>query len=68
MEKQPFIEFVASIISDEYFINQNEEYKKGVYTKLQQIYDETLESKFQSGLHSGYTEGIRHARELIYKK
>lgn len=65
MQNQTFIEFIASIICDEYFIKQSEEYKNGIYTKIQETYEERLDSKFQTGFHVGYLEGMKRAAEIF---
>lgn len=68
MENQTFIEFVADLISNEFFIQQDEDWRNSIYTKLQKIFEDRLESKFKEGYQEGYVEGMNKARELLNKK
>lgn len=63
--EKTFIEFIASMISNENFINRSEEDKKEMYMKLQELFETRVESARQSGHHNGYLEGMRKARQII---
>lgn len=63
--KETFIEFIASMISNEHFINRSEEDKKELLGKLQELFEARIEGARQGGHHNGYLEGMRRAREIF---
>jgi len=63
-DRETFIEFIASMISNEHFINRSEEDKKEMYMKLQELFEGRVESAWQAGHHAGWMEGMRAKRMI----
>ncbi len=65
MKNQTFVEFVIEIVTNENFLNQDDDHKKYIYGLLEESYEMRVQSRYDAGHHQGYLDGMRRSREII---
>ena len=65
MENQRFIDFVAEIITNETFMQQDQKHKEIIYTRIQELYDARLQAKYEEGHHRGYLDALKKSRAIL---
>lgn len=66
-QKETFIEYIASMISDEYFIKKSPEDKQELLDKLQWLFEQRIEGACNGAYHKGWMAGMENARKIFFK-
>ena len=68
MEKQTFVEYIIDMVTDKYYSDLSEDFRKDMLNKMEEMYKTDLEISYKKGHTAGYIEGISKAIETLNTK
>lgn len=67
MQNQTFVEFIIDMITDEHYKNLSEEFKKEMFSKMENMYERNIEDSYKRGHYAGYIEGLNKGIDTLSK-